>query len=169
MIFLPDVFEFTPKLRKGVINMGSRIKSENHVMADQIAWTSASHYPEALQRVVRWKTLIGNPGPEWHGVPQKDVLMGVLELDTGGYYPSHAHPAPEIYFVLSGTADWTVDHETFVVEPGMAIYHAPNVPHRMVNKGTQPLRAVWFWWAPDGRSEVFQGEIKLLEPISETL
>jgi hypothetical protein len=26
---------------------------------------------------------------------------------------------------MSGTAEWTVDDETFVAEPGMAIYHAP--------------------------------------------
>jgi oxalate decarboxylase/phosphoglucose isomerase-like protein (cupin superfamily) len=47
----------------------------------------------------------------------------------------------------------------------MAIYHAPNMPHRMVNEGDEPLKAVWFWWAPAGRTEVLQGAVTLLEPM----
>jgi oxalate decarboxylase/phosphoglucose isomerase-like protein (cupin superfamily) len=46
-----------------------------------------------------------------------------------------------------------VADEIFIAESGTAIYHAPNLPHRMVNKGTQPLRAAWFWWAPGGRTD----------------
>ncbi len=130
-------------------------------------WTPAAHYPEELQRVVRWNTLIGNGPADWPGVPQKNVRMGVLELDAGGYYPGHSHPAPEIYFVLSGSAQWTVADESFEARPGMAIYHAPLVQHRMVNTGDEVLRAVWFWWAPDGRGEVLEGEIDLLEPMPQ--
>ncbi len=145
--------------------MSMRTKSQSHVNVSQIEWATAASYPEELQRIVRWKMLIGSGGSDWPGVPQKDVLMGVLELDAAGYYPGHAHPAPEIYFVLSGTAEWTVGDETFMAEPGTAIYHRPNVLHRMVNKGTEPLRAVWFWWAPDGRNDVLEVEVKLLEPM----
>ena len=137
----------------------------SHVTEKDVPWTTAAHYPEALQQVVRWNTLIGAGAASWPGVPQKDVRMGVLELDAGGYYPGHAHPAPEIYFVLSGTAQWTVANETFEARPGMAIYHAPDVQHRMVNTGADVLRAVWFWWAPEGRSGVLKGEIDLLEPM----
>lgn len=139
----------------------------SHVTEKDVPWTTAAHYPEALQQVVRWNTLIGAGAASWPGVPQKDVRMGVLELDAGGYYPGHAHPAPEIYFVLSGTAQWTVANETFEARPGMAIYHAPDVQHRMVNTGADVLRAVWFWWAPEGRSEMLEGEIDLLEPMPQ--
>jgi quercetin dioxygenase-like cupin family protein len=90
--------------------------------------------------------------------------MGVLDLDPGGYYPAHAHPAPEIYFILSGMAKWTVGDETFTAKPGMAIYHAANIPHRMVNKGSETLKTIWFWWAPDGRAEVLRAEVRFLEP-----
>ena len=93
--------------------------------------------------------------------------MGILELEAGGYYPLHSHPSPEIYFILSGTAEWTVGDETFIATPGMAIYHASNVPHRMVNQGTEPLRTVWFWWAPDGSKDVLQVGVKLLEAMPE--
>lgn len=138
----------------------------NHTDAADAEWQVASHYPEALRQAVRWKTLVGGNGHELPGgVPQQDVAMGVLELDPGGYYPAHAHPAPEIYYVVGGSAEWTVGDETFTATPGMAIYHAPHMPHRMVNNGTEKLSAVWFWWAPGGSNEVLEGAIELLEPL----
>lgn len=139
--------------------MGSNI----YANADEFEWTSASSYPEELQKVMHWKMLIG--GGAAPAIPQKDVLMGVLDLEAGGFYPLHSHPAPEIYFIMSGTAKWTVGDETFTSTPGMSIYHAPNVPHRMVNHGTEPLRTVWFWWAPDGDRNMLQADIELLEPM----
>ena len=138
----------------------------NHAEAAQADWQVSAAYPEALRKVVRWKTLIGGNGADWLGaVPQKDVIFGVLDLDPGGYYPSHAHPAPEIYFILSGSAEWTVGDETFIAEPGMAIYHASNTPHRMVNRGAAPLHTIWFWWAPDGRAAVLAQQVTLLESM----
>ena len=134
-----------------------------HIDTSQAAWQVSDYYPEPLRQVVRWKTLIGGNGADWIGaVPQKDVILGVLDLDPGGDYPMHAHPAPEIYFVLSGSAEWTIGEETFTAGPGMAIYHAPNAPHRMVNRGAEPLRTVWLWWAPDGRTDVLGAEVKFV-------
>jgi quercetin dioxygenase-like cupin family protein len=138
----------------------------NHVEVEQAEWQVSAAYPDALKQVVRWKTLVGGNGADWQGgVPQKDVMLGVLDLDPGGFYPAHAHPAPEIYFVLSGTAEWTVGEETFVAKSGMAIYHAANTAHRMVNKGTEPLKTIWLWWAPDGRADVLSQAVRLLEPM----
>jgi len=132
------------------------------IHVNQFEWESANTYPEALQKVVHWKMLVGGAPP---AIQQTDVLMGVLDLEAGGYYPLHFHPAPEIYFILSGTAEWTVGDETFTAEPGMAIYHASNGPHRMVNRGTVPLKSIWFWWAPNGERSVLQVGVELLEDM----
>jgi dimethylpropiothetin dethiomethylase len=140
--------------------------TKNHIEVGQADWQVSAAYPEDLKKVVRWKTLIGSNGADWlGGIPQKDVVFGVLDLDPGGYYPSHSHPAPEIYFILSGTAEWTVGDETFIAKSGMAIYHAPDTAHRMVNKAKEPLKTLWFWWAPDGRAEVLSQQVALLEPM----
>lgn len=136
--------------------MSGRTKPSSHSNVSQVEWTARASYPEALRRVVHWKTLIGRGGPAWLGVPHKDVVMGILALDAGDYSPAHAHPAPEISFVMSGTAEWTVGEETFTAEPGTAIYHPSHVLPRMVNNTTAPLRTVWFWWAPDGHNDVLQ-------------
>ncbi|MBI3896880.1 MAG: cupin domain-containing protein [Gammaproteobacteria bacterium] len=145
--------------------MSTPTKSHSHLHINQVDWTTAIFYPEELQRIFRWKTLIGNPGPLGSGIAQPEVSMGIQDIDAGGYYPAHAHPAPEIYFVLSGTAEWTVGDETFIAEPSMAIYHAPNMLHRMVNNGTEPVRTVWFWWAPGGDRKVLEITPTLLEAM----
>jgi quercetin dioxygenase-like cupin family protein len=139
--------------------------TQSRVHLREVMWTASPQYPESLRRVYRYKALIGG---SWPGaIPERDVLMGVLELAPGATYPAHAHPAPEIYYVMNGKARWTVGEETFVAEPGMAIYHGPNTLHRMVNAGDEVLRAVWFWWAPDGNREVLKIGSKLLEAAPE--
>jgi len=138
------------------------MEANTHAHVNQLEWETASSYPEELQKVVHWKMLIGGNAPS---IPQKDVLMGVLDLEAGGYYPLHSHPSPEIYFIVSGSAEWTVGGETFTAIPGTAIYHAPNVPHRMVNNGNEPLHTVWFWWAPKGERDVLQVGVTLLESM----
>ena len=136
-----------------------------HVNVKDVEWTASPQYPEELRRVYRYKALIGG---NWKGViPQADILMGVLELAPGAIYSAHAHPAPELYYVMSGTARWTVNEDTFDVEPGTAIYHAPEALHRMINTGDEPLRVCWMWWAPDGNREVLNVGSRLLEPVPE--
>lgn len=137
----------------------------SHVHVRDVEWTASPQYPEELQRVYRYKALIGG---HWPGViPQQDILMGVLELAPGAIYSAHAHPAPELYYVMSGIARWTVNDETFDAEPGTAIYHAPDALHRMINTGDEPLRMCWMWWAPDGNREVLNVGSMLLEPVPE--
>lgn len=77
-------------------------ETQTHVHVSDVQWTASPQYPEALRRVYRYKPLIGG---RWRGViPQEDILMGVLELAPGAIYAAHAHPAPELYYVMSGTA-----------------------------------------------------------------
>ena len=122
--------------------MSGNAETPNRVLGDHVPMGAHASYPEALRKVVRWNTLVGSGSEGWNGVPQGDVRMGLLDLDPGGFYPSHAHPAPEIYYIVSGSAEWSVGDETFQALAGMAIYHAPNMPHRMVNTGDRS--------APDG-------------------
>jgi quercetin dioxygenase-like cupin family protein len=135
-----------------------------HAHEAAVAWTASAQYPEALKKVYRYRPLIGGSRAP---VPQQDVLMGVLELAPGATYPGHAHPSPEIYYVMSGRARWTVGGETFDAVPGTAVYTPPNTLHRMVNTGDEPLRTVYFWWAPEGKREVIQVGSRLLEPVPD--
>lgn len=77
--------------------------------------------------------------------PGDDFLLGLLLLGPGLRYPSHAHPAPELYWLLSGDTEWKVRDEPFEArEPGETIWHDPYVPHA-TNIGITPLLAVYVW------------------------
>jgi hypothetical protein len=40
--------------------MNTQPGSPVHTTADQAEWQVSSHYPEALRRTCRWKSLVGN-------------------------------------------------------------------------------------------------------------
>ena len=133
-----------------------------HVAASSVPWDPQPQLPDTLKRVVRWKTLIGF-GDD--AVPQKDLSFGELELAPHAIYPGHLHPSPEMYYVLSGRISWTIGDETFVAEPGTALYTPPNTVHRMVNLGDEVARAVWAWWAPGGDASVMATGYRLTERV----
>lgn len=127
-----------------------------HVSADDITWTTTNRYPDWFRRVYRYKELVGSlsswqsTAGAWRGIPHREIRMGTLHLDPGGVYPAHAHPAPELYYVVSGRARWTVGGETFDVRPGSAVHTPPDVEHRIVNTGEATLELLYVWWAPGG-------------------
>ncbi|MCH8086692.1 MAG: cupin domain-containing protein [Chloroflexi bacterium] len=118
-------------------------QTPQHVKSGQVEWhTEYSNYPASLMDVYRLKRLIGNKAP----VAVKGVSLVVSALDPGATYPSHSHPAPEIYYFLKGRAECTWGDETFIAEPGTVVYTPPNLPHSMRNIGDDPVEAVIFWW-----------------------
>jgi quercetin dioxygenase-like cupin family protein len=132
-----------------------------HVSMAEIPWMTTNRYPEWFRRTYRYKELVGwlsnwqdAGGAAWKGVPNAEVRMGVLHLDRGAIYPRHFHPAPELYYVVRGTAEWTVGAETFRATPGTAIHAPPNALHQMVNVGSGTLELLYFWWAPGGDSTI---------------
>ncbi len=105
----------------------------------------------------RWKTLLGNQ------VDPTDILFGRWELAPNAIYHGHKHQAPEIYYIISGKALWTVGSETQEVTAGTAIYTKPGAVHKMVNLTDESLQAIWIWWAPNGDREVFDEKYKFTE------
>ena len=116
-------------------------------------------------QIARWKTLVG--GDEGGQLDDDDVRFGLWELAPNAIYHGHRHDVPEIYFVTAGAADWSVGEETRRVGPGSVILTPPGAVHRMVNVGEDPVSAIWFWWAPDGRRAVFEGTYEFTEPAPE--
>ena len=117
----------------------------HHVRAQEVDWlTEYSNYPESLLQNYRLKRLIGGEAP----ISQKDVSLVVTELNPRATYPSHSHPSPEIYYFLEGKVECTWEGETFVAEPGTAIYTPPNALHAMRNIGDEKAVMIVFWWGP---------------------
>ena len=106
--------------------------------------------------IQRWKTLIGDNVDGRHN--PDDIFFGTWELAPHATYHGHKHGSPEIYYIVSGKALWTVGEETREVTPGTSIYTKPGTMHKMKNLLDEPLKAIWIWWAPDGNRKVFESE-----------
>ncbi|MCR9261673.1 MAG: cupin domain-containing protein [Pseudomonadaceae bacterium] len=117
-----------------------------HTEADAVPWSTNSFG-------VRWKDLIGADGPGQ--IPQQDLRFGMLEIPGHTVYPGHRHAAPELYYVISGRAMWTVGKDTFEATAGTTIYTPADTVHRMVNAHDEPVVTVWAWWAPGGDPAAF--------------
>jgi transcriptional regulator with XRE-family HTH domain len=54
------------------------------------------------------------------------------------------HHGREYGYIISGTLGIQIGFEDFVLEPGDSIAFDSTVPHRLFNKGDEPVHAIWF-------------------------
>ncbi|MCY4402821.1 MAG: cupin domain-containing protein [Candidatus Poribacteria bacterium] len=83
----------------------------------------------------------------------KHLTMGLEEIDPDSEIPIHSHSKEEeVIFVFAGKGMAYVGGEEAEMEKGTVIYIPPNVEHRFVNTGDQPL---WITWtlSPPGFEE----------------
>lgn len=109
-----------------------------------IAWVVELDPAELVQvdglqgRWRRWLAPIGD---------ETGLILGMGELAAGETAGWHSHPEPEAFFVLMGRGEarWRlgdrVEHAELV--PGWAFYKSADVPHQMVNLGSEPLRGLF--------------------------
>jgi mannose-6-phosphate isomerase-like protein (cupin superfamily) len=70
--------------------------------------------------------------------------VGFTLMAPATFYPLHAHPAIELYFVIAGTAEWRAGDVTRSVPPGELVLHHSSEPHSM-RTFAEPLLALWSW------------------------
>ncbi len=110
---------------------------------DGLAW----HYHYAarpgeadLGGRIAFAELIGPGGP----LDAPECRVGFTLVAPETFYPLHAHPAVELYLVLSGTAEWTTPGGGRMVPPGGFVLHRSNEPHAM-RTFAEPLLALYAW------------------------
>ncbi len=83
-------------------------------------------------------------GPD--GVFASDTMrFGLYFQSAGTIYPDHHHAAVELYYVVSGTADWRKGDGGFTARtPGTLIHHLSLQPHATTTLA-EPLLAMWVW------------------------
>ncbi|MCY4351460.1 MAG: dimethylsulfonioproprionate lyase family protein [Thiotrichales bacterium] len=95
-------------------------------------------------------TMLSMPGPPprpGYQAPfaNPNVLVAFTLQAPGILYPLHRHKAPEVYYVISGEAEWMRDGETWRRrQPGEWIFHASDQGHAM-RTGREPLLALAAW------------------------
>lgn len=78
-------------------------------------------------------------------VETQNLALGFLMLGPGTHYPTHRHPAVELYIVVSGRAEWRKAEDPWRIEPpGSVIRHETMVPHA-TRTLSEPLLAVYLW------------------------
>ena len=115
-----------------------------HRLHGDLAWSQtygAADVSAAFLDRYGWTELIGLTGP----IASQRLACGFLLLGPAVEYPSHHHPAEEIYLVLSGTADWRRGDEPWMQRPpGALVHHPPDMRHAM-RTGDAPLLALYLW------------------------
>ena len=115
-------------------------------LGDQLHWRQSSAYSDAVlgegfMDNYGWCELIGPRG----FFAGNDFLLGLLLLGPGRHYKDHYHPAPELYWPLTGPSDWKKGAGGFETKAaGTIIWHPPLRMHA-TKTGAAPLLAVWCW------------------------
>lgn len=78
-------------------------------------------------------------GHNWHAHPYLEFLnvpslsVGLYCLPAGGTDPQQPHTEDEVYYIVSGQAQFQLADETHPVTPGTLLYVAAHQPHKFFN------------------------------------
>ncbi|MGH8911483.1 MAG: cupin domain-containing protein, partial [Acidimicrobiia bacterium] len=92
-----------------------------------------------LDSGVRWEQLTA-------GSEEVDFLLAVYEVG-GASTPDESlmrHQGREYGYVMTGTLGVQIGFEEYQLNTGDAISFDSTLPHRLFNKGPEPVNAVWF-------------------------
>jgi quercetin dioxygenase-like cupin family protein len=65
-----------------------------------------------------------------------------FRIEPNGTVPEHSHPHEQIGYIVSGEATFTADGETRTLEAGDAYLLPGDEPHRLDNRGDEPVIGV---------------------------
>lgn len=111
-------------------------------------WTQGSfRMPPSFASRIAYVELLGPDGL----FLSEGRRFGLYLQSPETFYPSHLHRAEEIYFILSGTAQWQADEVEFSAKPcGSLIHHPPLLSHA-TRTHSSPLLAIWAWQGDIGK------------------
>jgi quercetin dioxygenase-like cupin family protein len=84
--------------------------------------------------------IIGPAAPLRHPA----LCVGFVLMAPHTIYPAHAHPAVELYHIVSGRASWTAGEVETELRPGDFILHPSGISHAMAT-AEEPLLTIYTW------------------------
>ncbi|OOQ82404.1 cupin domain-containing protein [Penicillium brasilianum] len=101
--------------------------------------TPPESFPTPANGTLTWHTLISQPH-----TPTSDLSAGIAVCPprTGHLCP-HRHSQAEIYHILEGEGEVTIDGVASKVNAGSTVFIPGNAEHGIVNTGSGDLR--WFY------------------------
>jgi quercetin dioxygenase-like cupin family protein len=119
------------------------LASALHHVAAELPWRygyGARADLPGLETRMGYAEIVGPAAPFRSG----EVCLGVTFLAPGTVYPAHRHPAVELYRIVAGRPQWTVEDETHQREPPTIILHQSGAVHAMTTEG-EALLAIYSW------------------------
>jgi quercetin dioxygenase-like cupin family protein len=93
-----------------------------------------------LEDRLAWVEVIGPEAP----LRYPGLCLGFVLIAPRSDYPPHAHPAVELYHIISGHALWTAGDTVEPRRAGDFILHPSGVPHAMAT-AEEPLLTIYTW------------------------
>lgn len=112
-------------------------------VASQLPWRysyAARRDAPGLEDRMAWAELVGPAAPIHSDV----VGFGITFITRDTFYPPHRHPAVELYAVVSGSSQWTLEGRTRLCQAGDFVLHPADAVHAMRSLGA-PLLAIYAW------------------------
>ena len=78
------------------------------------------------------------------GITRRGVEIFLVTLDPHSNSGENlmVHTGREVVYCLEGQITYTIDEQTFVLEPGDSLFFDAHLPHRWQNTGTTPNRSL---------------------------
>nr|WP_294514266.1 dimethylsulfonioproprionate lyase family protein [uncultured Rhodopila sp.] len=93
-----------------------------------------------LEDRLAWVEIIGPEAP----LRYPGLCLGFVLIAPDTMYPAHAHPAVELYHIISGRALWTTGATVEERRAGDFILHPSGIPHAMTT-AEEPLLTIYTW------------------------
>lgn len=136
-----------PEAVGATLALDSEVAAAVASIEDLVRWRQTAEYTDAAMgqpgytQNYAYAELVGPTG----FFPGDDFLLGLMILGPRLHYLDHYHPAPELYWMLTGPSEWKRGAEGFVTRPaGGTVWHAPRVVHA-TKTFEAPLLTVWAW------------------------
>ncbi len=142
---LPVTHYFAPSIAETMM-LESELAAAIASLDGHLKWLQSKSYTDEIlgagfMENYGWCEIIGPQG-FFNG---DDFILGLLMLGPHRHYKDHYHPAPELYWPLTGPTKWKQGSSGFEMkQAGEVIYHAPNV-HHATKTANRPLLTVWCW------------------------
>eukprot|EP01037_Dinobryon_pediforme_P012155 gene12155-12241_t len=141
-----DVVRFLDETLEVAAQFDSEIAASIADLAPDLEWIQSSSYTddilgEGFTANYGWCEIIG-PRGFFKG---DDFLLGLLMLGPNRHYLDHHHPAPELYWPLTGRTLWRKgDSDLIARAAGTPIWHPAHVIHATKTLD-KPLLTFWSW------------------------
>jgi hypothetical protein len=135
-----------PDTIAAALMVDARVAAALAAVEPHLAWRQNPNYSDAVlgpgfMAGYAYSEIIGQTG----FFPGEDFLLGLMILGPRLHYRDHRHPAPELYWTLTGPSEWRRGAGDFAThEADALLWHEPHEVHA-TRTGDTPLLAVWCW------------------------